>query len=408
MTTVELEVNPSPTIMNTTESSISSTMHTVESNHNKSGQVMKTEETEPGMDDRVKRPMNSFMVWSREKRRHLAQENPKMHNSEISKRLGTEWKVLSPEEKKPYVEEAKRLRAQHMKEHPDYKYRPRRKSNKAGKKAEKLAVPMLADGAKPVLVAPQYGAGYAVANPGAYQVAMNGYMSALMTGEGGYAAPMFGYGVPVVASSASAAQVQGATQTSVASSSSSSTTVAVVTTYSPYTYAAAPTYMYNPMGIPAFSYFNMANGTFQGAYGTPYTTTTQATAVAVSTAQGLTSLPTMVKQPGGSPSETGDHEQARHVIIKSESDSSSNDSKPYVGIVQTQGTPGQHPTAYAVPAYTMIQAHEANNNYDHKPYTNVSATSHPGHSETVVYTKASPNSDRHGQEEQTVSLQKVQ
>ena len=78
-------------------------------------------------ENHVKRPMNAFMVWARDARRKIAQENPKLHNAEISKQLGLSWRELSDEEKSPYRVEAKRIRETHIQKYPQYRYRPRKK-----------------------------------------------------------------------------------------------------------------------------------------------------------------------------------------------------------------------------------------------------------------------------------------
>jgi len=80
----------------------------------------------------IKRPMNAFMVFSHIERKKIVELNPDIHNAEISKQLGKRWKTLDEETRKPFIDEADRLRQLHQQEYPDYKYRPRKKLKTGG------------------------------------------------------------------------------------------------------------------------------------------------------------------------------------------------------------------------------------------------------------------------------------
>ncbi|XP_069702065.1 transcription factor SOX-10-like [Periplaneta americana] len=99
----------------------------------------------------IKRPMNAFMVWAQAARRKLADQYPQLHNAELSKTLGKLWRILSEEEKQPFIEEAERLRSAHKKDHPDYKYQPRRR------KPPKSATGLQPQGSAPTSILPDSG-----------------------------------------------------------------------------------------------------------------------------------------------------------------------------------------------------------------------------------------------------------
>ncbi|CAH1257552.1 SOX30 [Branchiostoma lanceolatum] len=70
--------------------------------------------------------MNAFMVWARIHRPALARSHPRANNADISCQLGEKWShELTNEDKKPYYEEACRLKSLHKKDHPGWVYQPR-------------------------------------------------------------------------------------------------------------------------------------------------------------------------------------------------------------------------------------------------------------------------------------------
>jgi hypothetical protein len=75
----------------------------------------------------IKRPENSFMVWSKEMRPKIYKNNPKINNANISIFLGQIWSNMSELQKKPYKQKSIILNLEHKRLYPNYKYEPQKK-----------------------------------------------------------------------------------------------------------------------------------------------------------------------------------------------------------------------------------------------------------------------------------------
>lgn len=227
-------------------------------------------------DDHIKRPMNSFMVWSRLKRQRLAQENPKMHNSEISRRLGLEWKQLTEEQKRPFVDEAKRIRAEHMREHPDYKYKPRRRNKSAmkvnEKRPERTMLLVSPGGTIPSFDPTKLGiSGVTTANNNVFNYPMSSFLQSFMNGDAN-GRPLFSLGFPMMTPTMTDVNGQSSTlstlQTTASASSVTETDAKGKQAANPsdssstMTRAGYPAFMYNP--FPTFPYFGINGNVPQG------------------------------------------------------------------------------------------------------------------------------------------------
>ncbi|KAF9186561.1 hypothetical protein BGZ51_001915, partial [Haplosporangium sp. Z 767] len=77
---------------------------------------------------RPRRPMNSYLIFNQEMRHKLLLENANLTVSEISRAIGQRWASMTPDTKREYTEKAATIKANFLKEHPDYIYSRRSKA----------------------------------------------------------------------------------------------------------------------------------------------------------------------------------------------------------------------------------------------------------------------------------------
>ncbi|CAO2657665.1 Nn.00g037910.m01.CDS01 [Neocucurbitaria sp. VM-36] len=98
------------------------------------------------------RPMNCWIIFRDAMHRKLKVENPHLTVQQISTRCSEIWHNLSPAEKKPWQAAAKSAKEEHLRQHPDYKYTPRKpgeKKKRQSRKAKRAAAAAAAAGMEP-------------------------------------------------------------------------------------------------------------------------------------------------------------------------------------------------------------------------------------------------------------------
>mmetsp|Transcript_3194 Transcript_3194/g.4896 ORF Transcript_3194/g.4896 Transcript_3194/m.4896 type:complete len:335 (-) Transcript_3194:397-1401(-) len=83
-----------------------------------------------GTEVHLRRPQNSFMLFSNAFRSRVQGLHTHLNNQQVSRLLGIMWRDLPAEKKKPYEDSAKRIKEQFDHEHPGVKFKRRKKPKK--------------------------------------------------------------------------------------------------------------------------------------------------------------------------------------------------------------------------------------------------------------------------------------
>jgi hypothetical protein len=86
-----------------------------------------------------KRPPNAYILYCIKNRQLVQDANPVLANKEITQKLADNWASFSPEEKRPYKEEADEYLLKFREDNPDYHYDKSKKKRLAEKPRENVS-----------------------------------------------------------------------------------------------------------------------------------------------------------------------------------------------------------------------------------------------------------------------------
>ncbi|KAF2724649.1 HMG-box, partial [Polychaeton citri CBS 116435] len=86
---------------------------------------------------KVARPRNAFILYRGDWHAETVRQNPGMHNNQISKIIGNQWRFEDGAIKQRYKELAEEEKRQHAIDHPGYQYQPRKPHEKKKRMSKK-------------------------------------------------------------------------------------------------------------------------------------------------------------------------------------------------------------------------------------------------------------------------------
>jgi len=83
-----------------------------------------------------KRPKTAYIFYCSDQRAKVKEEDPSLKFGDIAKKLSSQWKEMSEEEKDPYVKMAQQDKERYQKESSSYKKKPAPKKKKASEEED--------------------------------------------------------------------------------------------------------------------------------------------------------------------------------------------------------------------------------------------------------------------------------